>query len=133
MNSIVEYQLQRAATAGAGGTGQALNIRALFERIIDSLQKVYRDKNLDFHIDIDAQFTMTADEGDMMELFGNLLDNACKWADSSIKITYLQQEQRYRFIISDDGPGIESNLAEELLKRGVRVDSGSRYRSHHRA
>lgn len=122
MNSIVEYQLQRAATAGAGGTGQALPIRALFERIIDSLQKVYRDKNLDLDIDIDAQLTMTADEGDMMELFGNLLDNACKWAESRVEIRYLEQNQRHQLTISDDGPGIQPDLAEELLERGVRAD-----------
>jgi len=78
MNSIVEYQLQRAATAGSGGTGQSLKIRTLLDRIIDSLQKVYRDKKLEIDIDIEAQLTITADEGDMMELFGNLLDNACK-------------------------------------------------------
>ena len=122
MNSIVEYQLQRAATAGAGGTGQALNIRALFERIIDSLQKVYRDKNLVIDLDIDAQLTITADEGDMMELFGNLLDNACKWAESRVEIRYFKKKQRHRLTVSDDGPGIAPDLAEELLKRGVRAD-----------
>ena len=122
MNSIVEYQLQRAATAGAGGTGQALNISALFERIIDSLQKVYRDKKLEIDIDIDAQLTMNADEGDMMELFGNLLDNACKWADSRIEISYLENNQRHQLTVSDDGPGVKPSLAEELLKRGVRAD-----------
>jgi len=125
MNSIVEYQLQRAATAGSGSIGQSLNIRALFERIIDSLQKVYRDKNLEIDIHIDAQLTMTADEGDMMELFGNLLDNACKWANSKIVIKYLELEHRHQFIISDDGSGIKPELADQLLKRGVRADEST--------
>jgi len=122
MNSIVEYQLQHAATAGSGGIGQSLNILALIERIIDSLQKVYRDKKLVIDIDIDAQLTMTADEGDMMELFGNLLDNACKWANSRIVIRYLELDHRHQFIISDDGSGIKPELADQLLKRGVRAD-----------
>ena len=125
MNSIVEYQLHRAATAGSSGTGQSLNIRALLERIIDSLQKVYRDKQLEIVIEIDAQLTMTADEGDMMELFGNLLDNACKWASSRIVIRYLEQQHRHQFIISDDGPGIRPELADQLLKRGVRADEST--------
>ena len=122
MNSIVEYQLQRAATAGSGETGQSVNIHVLLERIIDSLQKVYRDKNLAIDIDIDAGLSINADEGDMMELFGNLLDNACKWANSHIVIRYLEQQTRHQFIISDDGPGIRAELAAQLLKRGVRAD-----------
>jgi len=125
MNSIVEYQLQRAATAGSGGTGQSLKIRTLLDRIIDSLQKVYRDKKLEIDIVIEAQLTITADEGDMMELFGNLLDNACKWANSRIVISYLEVEQRHQFIISDDGPGIKPELAGQLLKRGVRADEST--------
>lgn len=122
MNSIVEYQLQRAATAGAGDTGQALNLSALFERISDSLQKVYRDKNLSINIDVNDAASITADEGDMMELFGNLLDNACKWSTSSVDINYVKDGKQHHFKISDDGPGIEPEVAEKILNRGVRAD-----------
>lgn len=122
MNSIVEYQLQRAATAGAGNTGQVIRLKSLIERIVESLQKVYRDKHLKIRIKIDADTTLNADEGDLMELFGNLLDNACKWARSSIDISYSTYQDKHRISIADDGPGIRPEQVESLQQRGVRAD-----------
>ena len=62
---------------------------------------------------------------DLEEMLGNLLDNACKWANSTIVIGYHELEQGHQFIISDDGPGIKPELADQLLKRGARADEST--------
>lgn len=122
MNGIVEYQLKRAATAGSGDTGQAIDLRELVDRITESMQKIYQEKNLSISNHIDASVRINADEGDMMELFGNLLDNACKWAHSSIEIYHTISHDRHLIHFLDDGPGIAPDQALILLQRGVRAD-----------
>ena len=61
------------------------------------------------------------DREDMLELLGNLLDNACKWARGAVKLT-VEQGECVRIVVEDDGPGVDDMLLEQLTERGVRVD-----------
>ena len=122
MNSIVEYQLQRAATAGSTGIGKQVNILSVVNRMLESLQKVYSEKEMQLSIDIDESVTFRGDEGDLMELLGNLLDNAFKWAKHKIEIKASTTKQQLHIIINDDGPGIEQDKVSMLLQRGERAD-----------
>ncbi len=122
MNSIVEYQLQHAATSGISNSASELNIRQLITRILDSLHKVYYHKTLQLNIHIDKELTFKGDEGDLMELFGNLLDNAFKWSKHSIDISAEHKSNKLCIHIIDDGPGIPTAQIETLLQRGKRAD-----------
>lgn len=122
MNSIVEYQLQRAATAGAASIGKAVDVGLLVNRIVDSLRKVYRDKNIRVNLDIETGLVFKGDEGDLMEVLGNLLDNAYKWADKTIEVNAVSNNKKLSVTVSDDGPGIAEDKSNELLQRGVRAD-----------
>jgi signal transduction histidine kinase len=66
------------------------------------------------------------DEGDLEEMAGNLLDNACKWAKSSIGVTVVAerngQTTNLLVKIDDDGPGLTEEEAVKALRRGVRLD-----------
>jgi signal transduction histidine kinase len=66
------------------------------------------------------------DEGDLEEMAGNLLDNACKWAKSSIGVTVVAertpQSANLLIKIDDDGPGLTEEEAQKVLRRGVRLD-----------
>ncbi|MNT74121.1 Virulence sensor histidine kinase PhoQ [compost metagenome] len=53
---------------------------------------------------------------------GNLLDNACKWADSEVQLSIEEQPQHYCLWIDDDGPGIPETAREQVLERGTRLD-----------
>jgi two-component system sensor histidine kinase PhoQ len=122
MNSIVEYQLQRAATAGTTSIGKAINVKSVIERIVESLNKVYRDKHLSVSIAIDEKLQFRGDEDDLMEVTGNLLDNAFKWANQGIEITAHSANSQLSITVSDDGPGITQDKVDELLLRGARAD-----------
>lgn len=122
MNSIVEYQLQRASTAGSASNTGLLNVRSILNRMIDSLQKVYRDKPVKLNVSVSEGTTFKGDEGDLMELLGNLLDNAYKWANTQIDITAESHGNKLHLRIMDDGPGIAADQVANLLKRGVRAD-----------
>jgi len=122
MNSIVEYQLQRAATAGSAGIGKTVDIRSVIERLLESLHKVYRDRAVAHHIDMPDGLLFRGDEGDLMELLGNLLDNAFKWTNKNVYITAKPHGKQLLLSVSDDGPGIDPAQVENLLQRGVRAD-----------
>ena len=122
MNSIVEYQLQRAATAGSASIGKSVNVRDVINRMTDSLNKVYHDKVIRLTQDIDKNAIFRGDEGDLMEILGNLLDNAYKWAKRQIIIEVIVVEKQVSISVSDDGPGIARDMADSLLQRGVRAD-----------
>lgn len=66
------------------------------------------------------------DEGDLEEMVGNLLDNACKWAKSSIGVTVVAERAdgiaNLLIKIDDDGPGLTEEEAQKVLRRGVRLD-----------
>jgi signal transduction histidine kinase len=61
------------------------------------------------------------DEEDMIELLGNLLDNACKWATSQVRL-HLAADGALRIRVEDDGPGLDDDTAEAMLARGARLD-----------
>lgn len=122
MNSIVEYQLQRAATAGTSTSAKSLKIKSIINRMLESLKKVYRDKAIKLNMTADDNLTFKGDEGDLMELLGNLLDNAYKWADKRIDIIAESEAGKLSIRVLDDGPGIKPEQAQKLLERGVRAD-----------
>ncbi len=122
MNTIVEYQLQRAATSGSGGIGSYVEVEQVITRLTGSLLKVYRDKQVKLEVDVDPSLMFKGDEGDLMEIFGNLLDNAFKWCKQHVVVSAGLQGKRLNIRIEDDGPGMKPELVEQLLKRGVRAD-----------
>ena len=126
MNEIVQYQLHRAVVGQQGHMLASVNVSAAAEKIVAALQKVYLDKGLSIQCSLDAAARFYGDEGDLMEMLGNLLDNACKWANTRVvvQITSAQVERALNLMISvqDDGPGVPVNKRENILQRGKRLD-----------
>jgi two-component system sensor histidine kinase PhoQ len=87
---------------------------------------VYREKSIVINLTIDENTMFKGDEGDLMELLGNLLDNAFKWTSSEIVINVNRQDDKKLLIrISDDGPGIAVDQVEKLQQRGIRADQNA--------
>ena len=122
MNSIVEYQLQRAATAGSASIGHHVDVSVVIQRMLESLHKVYRDKTVNVKVIADENLVFKGDEGDLMELLGNLLDNAYKWTRSCIEVVAQSKGKKLSLSVIDDGPGIAPDQVNTLLQRGVRAD-----------
>ncbi|WP_419188529.1 ATP-binding protein [Stutzerimonas stutzeri] len=58
----------------------------------------------------------------MLELLGNLLDNACKWASSRVELTIERSGDGFVLLVDDDGPGIPAQQRDKVIDRGVRLD-----------
>ena len=129
MDEIVRYQLRKPATSGATNLSlTAVPVKREVERLIDGLRKVYHDKEPVIESDIADGVQFRGDKGDFLEVAGNLLDNACKWCNSRIRITAGPADDGARngggmvLSVADDGPGIPVEAAEALLQRGTRLD-----------
>lgn len=122
ISRIVDYQLQRAATSGRSNLATPVAIKPVAERIIYSLNKVYHEKQVQADIRIDADARFVGDEGDLMEMLGNLLDNAYKWCVKSVRITAGNNAASLVISVEDDGPGVAADQAQNILQRGIRAD-----------
>lgn len=69
-----------------------------------------------------APLRLPRDREDLLELLGNLLDNACKWADSQVRLDIQRTADAYVLNVDDDGPGVDSERRDEVLSRGIRLD-----------
>ena len=123
MDSAVAYQLQRASAAGASAIGPPLAIKPMAESIVNSLYKVYAERKLNIRCTVDQGLTFRADEGDVMEIVGNLSDNACKWANTDVQLrVQCDRDGALVVEVEDDGPGIPAELVDDILARGGRAD-----------
>ena len=128
MDEIVAYQLSRAATSGRQTFAAPLPLEPYAEEIVRSLEKVYADKQVLCEFEIDPKSRFRGDQGDLMELLGNVLENAFKWARHSVLLTARPGRSAdargggLDLCIEDDGPGIPQDRVEHLLQRGVRGD-----------
>lgn len=128
MDDIVAYQLQRASTAGHATLSSPIPVAPQVEQIVASLEKVHAAKQVscEFEIDDDAQFS--GERGDLLELLGNLVENAFKWCGQRVLISAQVipaesgRRQGLRLEVHDDGPGIPEDKLEHVLQRGVRAD-----------
>ncbi|MBC6941283.1 MAG: GHKL domain-containing protein [Xanthomonadales bacterium] len=126
MDEIVAYQLSRAATSGHQTFATPLPIEPYAEEVVRSLEKVYAGKNILCEFELDAAARFHGDQGDLLELLGNLLENAFKWARRRVllgtQVVAGEQRAGMTLWVEDDGPGIADDQVEHLLQRGVRGD-----------
>ena len=128
MDDIVAYQLSRAATSGHQRFAAPLEIEQRAEELVKGLEKVYAQKGVYCEFELDPSARFHGEHGDLMELLGNLTENAFKWAKQRVLLTVrpIVGEPGRRpgllLAVDDDGPGIPPERVERLLQRGVRGD-----------
>lgn len=127
MNQIIGYQLQRAVkTSGTSTLARRVGVAEIADRIIRALDKVYAGKGMHSRCHIDPAILFMGDERDLMEVLGNVIDNAYKYGKSELSLTAsvtLEPRRSLSIVVEDDGPGISAPDAEFVLQRGVRLDT----------
>jgi len=128
MDEIVQYQLRRAAAAGTAQPGVSVPVLPMIERLAATLKKVYRDKGVECRIETVESLRFVGDSGDLMEILGNLMENAFKYGHHQVRVSAdfppasTGRDSVIRVIIEDDGPGIPMQDREEVINRGARMD-----------
>ncbi|UVL63440.1 sensor histidine kinase [Pseudomonas sp. B21-032] len=114
-------ELNRARLAGDALPGAQFDCDAELPGLLSTLGMIHGE-GLELSKQVPPGLLLPWDREDLLELLGNLLDNACKWADSEVQLSIEEQPQRYCLWIDDDGPGIPQAAREQVLERGTRLD-----------
>lgn len=113
--------LKRARLAGHRHSSKYFSFKQDLAALIETLGLMYPDKKIQIEQRIDTDVNCTIDREDMLELLGNLLDNACKWAQHKVRIT-VSARQQLQISVEDDGAGVAAEKIDELSHRGRRLD-----------
>ena len=129
MNAAVGYQLSRA-TAARGFGGQRVALAPLAVRVVRALERAHVGKTA--LVDLPdatatARLAVRGDERDLMEMLGNLIENALKYAQEQVRVSVRESEGDASLLIAveDDGPGVPPTHREAVLRRGVRADTAT--------
>ncbi len=129
INQLINRELKRARLAGKGGSTQRFNAVQEVPELIGVVKKIYSHRELIINTQIDKTMTTFGDREDMLELIGNLLDNACKWANHTINLIISREinnsdivPDKINIIIEDDGQSIKKEQLASLIHRGSRLD-----------
>lgn len=121
IGSFIQRELKRARLAGAATPGRRFAVSEELPPLLEALKQIHRAKHLTLDWQIPPDLTYPAEREDMLEMFGNLLDNACKWAESRVHFK-MSADDGLSFYIEDDGPGAPDEKLAQLSERGVRLD-----------
>jgi signal transduction histidine kinase len=123
MRRQIDYHLAQARSAAFSGSPAArASIAASVEGLVCVLQRLHFERGLRIEIDAPASHTFRGQREDLEEMLGNLLDNACKWARTVVKLTSSKRGEQIVIVVDDDGPGINPSIQEAILQRGIRAD-----------
>lgn len=118
---LIDSELRRARLAGAGHAVPGLNPFQALPGLVQMVRTIYADKSLEFAVQAMNE-SVAFDLQDFMELMGNLLDNAAKWAKEEIAIHVYQKDGDLYVEVEDDGIGCSDEQIQRLTQRGVRLD-----------
>lgn len=130
MNDLVTRHLARARAAGGlGAVGARADIGDITSGLKRTLERIHQNKADGTGVSIslvDVQGkSVVGDRQDFEEMLGNLMDNACKWAVSKVRVSGAHDGRHIILWIEDDGPGIAKESYEDVLQRGKRLDEAT--------
>jgi signal transduction histidine kinase len=130
MREYITHHLTRAQVAARVSiVGGVTDVGETVNSISNALSRIYSERNLTFAVDCPPAAKFRGEKQDLQEMMGNLLDNACKWADSRIAITVSIERPakpagaaNLHVLIDDDGPGLSEAELKSAIIRGKRLD-----------
>ena len=129
MRDQIARQLERARLAARSAVvGTLIDVPPVVTALARTMEKIHRDRDLAIALDVPAQARFRGEQQDLEEMVGNLVDNACKWAQSRVAIEVVANSAasdgkgRVRIIVDDDGPGLSAAEREQVARRGRRLD-----------
>ncbi|CRI55820.1 ATP-binding protein [Pseudomonas sp. CCOS 191] len=122
MSQQIDYQLQRASLRKSGLVKHQVELKPLLDSLCSTLAKVYRDKRVEVGFDLPADARVPMEQGALLELLGNLLENAYRLCLGQVRVSLREAPGQLELWIEDDGPGVPPDQRERILERGERLD-----------
>lgn len=119
----VEHHLARARAAARQATGLRTPVQAPLAALVRTMARLHAGRGIGFTLEGEpAQWDFLGDAQDLMEMLGNLLDNAGKWAAQAVRLEVAGLEGQLLLTVDDDGPGIAPDEQQRIFARGERLD-----------
>ena len=130
MRDQVQRHLERARIAArATVVGTVTEVAPVVTALARSMEKIHRDRGIAIDIEMPRDTRFRGERQDLEEMVGNLVDNACKWAQSRVAVEVLPDRaeaagSNLRVVVDDDGPGLTATQREQVgaARRGNRLD-----------
>jgi signal transduction histidine kinase len=124
MRTQITHHLDRARLAARSSLiGDVTDVDGVLQALKRTLDRIYGERGIDLEIGTSPGLKFQGEKQDFEEMVGNLLDNACKWANSRVKAwAELGQKGNFAVIVDDDGPGLTAAERAKAVKRGQRLD-----------
>lgn len=123
MQTNVEHYLKRARMAARAETiGARTDVRPVIDGLARLLNRLFDARGIEVTVEGAASAVFRGEQQDFEEMAGNLMENACKWAASEVRVRISDQAQGLVVTVEDDGAGLTEAERQAALKRGVRLD-----------
>jgi signal transduction histidine kinase len=124
MRQQVDHHLRRArAAARQQGGGERTEVAPLLEELTLTLERIFRDKGVEVDWRCPDDLFFHGERQDLLELAGNVMENACKWCKGRVRVAAEPQSiSELSLAVEDDGPGLAPADRDQVLQRGERLD-----------
>ncbi len=130
MRDQISHHLDRARmVARVGVISSVTEVDPVVRSLSRALRRIYEEKGIEIEIQCSENVKFQGEKHDLEEMLGNLLDNACKWAKSKVRLNVLvnsrtasADDNLLSITVEDDGPGLDAKERELAVKRGRRLD-----------
>jgi len=127
MREQVDHHLRRArAAARAQGSGERTELAPVLDELSRTLERIFGDRGVTIDWDADEELVFRGERQDLLELIGNVMENACKWCRRRVRAEAAPDGPGFlRVTVEDDGPGLPEDQREAVLRRGARLDESA--------
>ena len=130
MRDQVTRHLERARLAARlTVVGSMTEVRPVVVSLARTMEKIHRDRAIAIEVEAPPDARFQGEQQDLEEMLGNLVDNACKWAQTQVSIEVMRRRsesalhrETVHIIVDDDGPGLSPSQREQVSRRGQRLD-----------
>ncbi|WP_339648939.1 ATP-binding protein [Halopseudomonas pelagia] len=123
MSQQIDFQLRRASLRRSGLVQHRVQLDPLLVSVTSTLAKVYDDKQVHLQLDLADNFWVPMERGALMEMLGNLLENAYRLCLKQVHVSARHTAGHCEIIVEDDGAGVPEHQREVILRRGERLDA----------
>jgi signal transduction histidine kinase len=130
MRDQVARHLERARLAARVAViGTVTDVRPVVFALARTMEKIHHHRGIVIDIDAAEGARFRGEQQDLEEMVGNLVDNACKWAQARVAVEVFSEKpdprddrRVVRIVVDDDGPGLSPQQREQVARRGRRLD-----------
>jgi signal transduction histidine kinase len=126
MRDQIARHLERARLAARlKVVGSITEVVPVVTALTRTMEKIYQQRGIAIDLDALAPVRFRGERQDLEEMVGNLVDNACKWAQMRVSVEVVPDaavQPMVRIVVDDDGPGLNPAQRDQVARRGRRLD-----------